>query len=102
MKELIPWNTTQDKQERKNIKTYSMMDFPQYEYIMKELISWNTSQDKQESKNIKIYSMMDFPQYSYRTPPLRKRARSLETSPTKFLDDNNSRSRRYGHEQLMG
>ena len=45
---------------------------------------------------------MDFPPDSYRTPPLRKRARSLETSPAKFLDDHNIRMRRYEHDHLMG
>ena len=45
---------------------------------------------------------MDFPLNSYRTPPLRKRDRSPKTSPSKFIDDHNSRKRRYEHVQLMG
>ena len=46
--------------------------------------------------------MMKFPPNSYRTPPLRKRARNFETSPTKFLVECNSRRRMYEHYQLMG
>ena len=44
---------------------------------------------------------MDFPPDSYRTPRLRKRARSRETSPTRVSNDRNSRRRRYEHDQLM-
>ena len=45
---------------------------------------------------------MDFPLDDYYTTPLRKRARSPQTSPTRFSDDLNSRRRRYEHDQLMG
>ena len=69
---------------------------------MKELISSKTTQDKKERKSRESYSSMDFPPYSYRTPPFRKRARSIETSPAKFYDDSNSRRRRYEHYHLMG
>ena len=44
---------------------------------------------------------MDFPPDSYCTPPLRKKDRSLETSPWIFLDDHNSIRIRYEHDQMM-
>ena len=45
---------------------------------------------------------MDFPLDSYRTPPLRKRTRTPETSLTSFSNDHNSKWIRYEYDQLMG
>ena len=69
---------------------------------MKGSLTLKNTQAKKEMKSMKTYSRIDFPPDSYCTPPLRKRARSPKTSPSKFSDDCNSRRRRYEHDQFIG